>query len=413
MYNENNFFEELERNGITINNEQRKQITDRVSQVLNYEPKVGIFGKTGVGKSSLCNALFGKEICPISDVEACTRDTKEVFLGMGNSKGLKLVDVPGVGESRDRDEEYAKLYSKLLPELDLVLWLIKSDDRALASDESFYKNIVRPHIQEGKPFFFVLNQVDKIEPFREWDIEKHEPGPKQFQNIHRKINDVATFFDIAASKVVPVSANEKYNLTKLVDEIVYSLPKDRKITFFKEVTKEFQSEVAGEHVKKSFVEVAGEAVVKALEVTGQVVTTTVETVGRVIEKGLDYVANKIDNFIDRLPIIGKKSGGCYITTAVCNYYGKPDDCYELGQFRKFRDEWLTFQEDGQKLIDEYYSKAPEVVNKIEDREDKDVIYADINSNYLVPCLNLIEQHQYEACKNLYVEMVSKLNSRVM
>ncbi len=69
---------------------------------------------------------------------------------MDNQKGLKLVDVPGVGESRDRDEEYSKLYASLLPELDLVLWLIKSDDRALASDENFYKNIVKPHIDEGK-----------------------------------------------------------------------------------------------------------------------------------------------------------------------------------------------------------------------------------------------------------------------
>ena len=121
------FFEKLAREGVKVTPEQKAQISERLAKIINYEPRVGVFGKTGVGKSSLCNALFGTDICPISDVEACTRDTQEVILNM-DGNGIKLIDVPGVGESSDRDEEYGKLYSKLLPELDLVLWLIKSDD---------------------------------------------------------------------------------------------------------------------------------------------------------------------------------------------------------------------------------------------------------------------------------------------
>ena len=207
----NSFFDKLRMSGIDVTEEQQEQINRRMGEILTYEPRIGIFGKTGAGKSSLCNALFGQDICRISDVAACTRDTQEVLLDLGG-KGVKLLDVPGVGESTERDEEYGKLYASLLPELDLVLWLIKADDRAMASDENFYRNIVKPHIAEGKPFFFVLNQVDKIEPFREWDEERHQPGPRQFQNIHRKVDDVARFFNVAASQVIPVSANEKYNL---------------------------------------------------------------------------------------------------------------------------------------------------------------------------------------------------------
>lgn len=292
MNEENNFFEVLEKNGVSVNEEQKKQIVEKINNMLNYEPKVGIFGKTGVGKSSLCNALFGKNICEISDVEACTRNTKEVFLNMGASKGIKLVDVPGVGESRDRDDEYSRLYAKLLPELDLILWIIKADDRALASDENFYKNIVKPHVNEGKPFFFVINQIDKIEPFREWDLDNHKPSPRQLENMDKKIADVANFFDVAVSSIIAVSANEKYNLTRLVDEIVYALPKDRKITFFKEVSEEFKSEAAGEHVRKSFLEIAGEVVIKVLETSGEVVLKTIETVGKVFEKVID----KIEDF---------------------------------------------------------------------------------------------------------------------
>ena len=32
---------------------------------------------------------------------------------------------------------------------------------------------------------------------------------------------------------------------------------------------------------------------------------------------------------------------CFITTAVCEFQGKADDCYELTTFRKFRDDWLA------------------------------------------------------------------------
>ena len=223
----NDFFMEIEKQGISMSIEQKDRISKKVNAILSYEPVVGVFGKTGVGKSSLCNALFGKDICPIDDIMACTRSPKAILLGLGQ-KGIKLVDVPGVGENRLRDEEYAKLYSKLLPHLDLVLWIIKADDRAMTSDETFYKNIVKPHISEGKAFFFVLNQVDKVEPFREWDIQRQKPGAKQFLNIHKRIEHLSSFFEIASSKIIPVSANRKYNLIELVDEIVFSLPKEKK-----------------------------------------------------------------------------------------------------------------------------------------------------------------------------------------
>lgn len=287
------FFQQLKDNGVDVSDEQKQQINSRLENVLKYEPRIGIFGKTGVGKSSLCNALFGKDICPISDVEACTRNTQEVLLQLGGSRGIKLIDVPGVGESSSRDEEYAQLYTRLLPELDLVLWIIKSDDRALASDENFYKNIVKPHIEEGKPFFFVLNQVDKIEPFREWSEEKHEPGPKQFQNMHKKVDDVARFFDVAPSKIIPVSANEKYNLTKLVDEFVRALPAEKKITVFRAVNEEFQSKATGEHVKKSFLDVLENVVCKTLDVIEDVGCAVIDAVGRFAEKIKDWNPFKI------------------------------------------------------------------------------------------------------------------------
>lgn len=396
MFDKNNFFEELEKSGVKVNAEQRKKIIEKIDSVLSYEPKIGIFGKTGVGKSSLCNALFGKDICEISDVKACTRDPKEVMVGMGQ-KGLKLIDVPGVGENSERDKEYADLYAKLLPELDLVLWLLKADDRAYTSDELFYKNVVEPHLDDGKAFFFVLNQVDKVEPFREWDEKRREPGTKQFKNIHDKVASVAEFFGVVSSKIIPISANEKYNLTKLVDEIVFALPAKQKVTLFKEVSEENRSEIAQKEVKRSIGEIVGDVVVTALETTGKVIVTTVETVGRVVEKAAD----KFFDWVER-------KTGCFITTAVCESMNKPDECYELTMFRSFRDNWLLKQDDGRTLISEYYDIAPGIVDKINALPDRVKVYENIWGEYLSVCLGLLEKNEYEQCKEIYKSMVSSL-----
>jgi len=369
---------------------------------LNYQPRIGVFGKSGVGKSSLCNALFGTDICPISDVSACTRSPQEVLLKMGG-KHITLVDVPGVGESSARDEEYGRLYASLLPELDLILWVCKADDRALATDENFYKSVVKPHISGGKPFFFVLNQVDKIEPFREWSVETHESGPSQLKNIDRKVQDIGIALDVAASKIIPVSAKEKFNLVKLVDEFVRALPTEKQVAVFKEV----KAEIRSYSVHKSLLEsigdtarnVVGDVAEAGLDVTEKVLVGGIKAVEKAVLAPIE-AAEKITNFVS-----GK---GCFITTAVCENAQKPDDCYELTAFRAFRDEWLSVQPDGNALIQEYYQIAPTIVAAINQREDRTVIYDQLWERFLHPCLQDIEAKRFADCKERYIRMVNEL-----
>ena len=124
-----------------------RHILEHLRKLTSHEPVIGIMGKSGAGKSSLCNALFQGEVTPVSDVHAGTREVQRFRLS-GHGHSMVITDLPGVGESRDRDAEYEALYRDILPELDLVLWLIKADDRALSVDEYFWRHILhRGHQQ--------------------------------------------------------------------------------------------------------------------------------------------------------------------------------------------------------------------------------------------------------------------------
>jgi len=105
--------------------------------------------------------------------------------------------------------------------------------------------------------------------------------------------------------------------------------------------------------------------------------------------------------------------GCFITTAVCQNFGKADDCYELTAFRNFRDTWLINQADGKNLIAQYYEIAPKIVKKINCLPNAAKIYKNIWSEYLQPSLNLIEADENSACKKIYVDMVNTLRNKFL
>lgn len=67
------------------------------------------------------------------------------------------------------------------------------------------------------------------------------------------------------------------------------------------------------------------------------------------------------------------SGGCFLTTACCDYKGLPDDCYELETMRKLRDKYISKQSYGKKLINDYYAEAPAIVKKINASENREEI----------------------------------------
>ena len=106
-------------------------------------------------------------------------------------------------------------------------------------------------------------------------------------------------------------------------------------------------------------------------------------------------------------------GLCFITTAVCEAEGKPDDCAELTAFRAFRDGYLAACPDGPALIEEYYNVAPGIVTCINLCADREARYEAIRTTYLQPCYEDLLAGRNGACKDRYVRMVRDLERQYL
>ncbi|WP_312999526.1 GTPase family protein [Leclercia sp.] len=226
-----------------------ERILQQINQLTHYEPVIGIMGKTGAGKSSLCNALFEGEVSPVSDLAACTREPLRFRLQFGE-RYMTLVDLPGVGESGARDTEYAALYREQLPRLDLVLWLIKADDRALAVDEHFYRQVIGETYRHK--VLFVISQSDKVEP----TCGGEKLSTEQKQNISRKI---CLLHDLLqpVNPVCAVSVRLQWGLRVMAEQMIRCLPREASSPVAVQLSAPFRTDVVNKKACDDFGETVG------------------------------------------------------------------------------------------------------------------------------------------------------------
>lgn len=231
-----------------------ERILSRLQYAINYVPVIGIMGKSGAGKSSFCNALFQQPVCLTSDLLGCTREPQRLVLTVGE-RSMTLVDLPGVGETPEYDKEYQSLYRSLLNELDLIIWVLRADDRARTTDIDTYRTLIE-YGAEPSRFLFVLTQADRVPPSPATSMPL--PSPEQVLSLAILSSQTAGQFP-SSFPIMAVSSHTGYNLPAFVELMVHALPGQASSAVYRQLKSEHKTEEAETAVRQAFGDIAGTA----------------------------------------------------------------------------------------------------------------------------------------------------------
>lgn len=103
---------------------------------------------------------------------------------------------------------------------------------------------------------------------------------------------------------------------------------------------------------------------------------------------------------------GTIGGDCFITEAVMSAGGQGDTAPELEALRQFRDQVLSTTPQGQALIQEYTAIAPLVVESVMQRPDSLQIFQQIDSQFVNPAVEAVNQGDFQKALQIYSAMIS-------
>lgn len=395
-----------------------------------------ITGATGCGKSSTINALFNTEVAKVG----VGVDPETMEITRYDLDNLVLWDSPGLGDGKEADNRHAKNIIKKLNErdengnllIDLVLVILDGSTRDLGTSYELINSVIIPNLGQDKEnrILVAINQADVAMKGRYWNYEDNRPEPPlqkfledKVASVKKRIKegtgvDTSPIYYSAGFKEEGMPQCRPYNLSKLLYYIIKFTPKEKRLSFVENINRSEEIWKDNDDLKdyrkgilEEFVETISECAMQGADIGGDIGSifgSAGEAAGRAVGSVVGTAVGFAKEIGKYIPIVRYCGGGCYITTATCEEFNKPDNCYELTAFRNFRDNWLKKQSDGPELIERYYATAPSIVEKINQQPNRTEIYQNIQNNYLSKCLTYIENGENEKCKALYIAMVEHL-----
>ena len=128
-------------------------------------PTIVLSGKTGCGKTSTINALWGKDLAT-NRVSSCTKFPAVMHIVdefEGEKVEFNLVDLPGIAESLEANSLYRDFYYKFINKASLLICLTQADRRAYKQDQLFYTELISNNIlRKNQRIVLGINQADLL-----------------------------------------------------------------------------------------------------------------------------------------------------------------------------------------------------------------------------------------------------------
>ncbi|MEA2027917.1 MAG: GTPase [Campylobacterota bacterium] len=207
--------------------------------------KITVVGQVNSGKSSLINALFGKDKA-IVDNTPTQGKTQYYNYSTDDRIDTILVDTQGYQSINEKDKSYHDIIAQIKSS-DIILLLLTATNAAREADKALLDGVesyFETHPKLRMPVIIgVLNQIDKLSPQKQWsppfDVI-HPKSPKE-QNIQKAI-EVAQK-ELSLDSIIPINLHPKreYNIKEvLIPTILEHLNEAKKVQYIRSL-REYQS----------------------------------------------------------------------------------------------------------------------------------------------------------------------------